>query len=522
MGSSIHSHADANKIKPVLVFIIISIFFSYQVRSQIITYDFPVAHHNLRITVDEASCHDCESVWLDDYNCDVWEGISYDPAGDLYGMDGNPPYAIYQLDPLTSNCIHIMSPPVGNPDMHGLLAVGNGIFYTMEWENDILYRWDATAGTITVVGSTGFPNWGEICMSNGEAYYVSREWIPPNTASIVKLDLVNPANSVKVVDMDPTFGLFALTATPDPNSLYSLELWLTGGADLYRISLLDGSLTYICKANPPGIGGAFPNISSPLEHNLISPGPPFIDLDCDDSSGATGSNYNSLPYDCLSEGSHIIDIDPRIRSDAIISEMTVKILAPIPDFPNEILELGGASPGINVIGVGSNMLTFTNTGSGTLNGFLQMLSYVLYRNESYNITPGLRTIEVQFTSQLGTLSNKAKAYIDVDELPHVEVDLGPDITACEGESILLSVNNPGEEYLWSTGEDTEDITVTESGIYIVTVTSATHCPNRDTIQVDFLPVINLWLVGDTAVCQDETVNLILNTDAPFPIDVSIE
>ena len=157
MGSSIHSHADANKIKPVLVFIIISIFFSYQVRSQIITYDFPVAHHNLRITVDEASCHDCESVWLDDYNCDVWEGISYDPAGDLYGMDGNPPYAIYQLDPLTSNCIHIMSPPVGNPDMHGLLAVGNGIFYTMEWENDILYRWDATAGTITVVGSTGFP-----------------------------------------------------------------------------------------------------------------------------------------------------------------------------------------------------------------------------------------------------------------------------------------------------------------------------------------------------------------------------
>ncbi|HZV71450.1 MAG TPA: gliding motility-associated C-terminal domain-containing protein [Saprospiraceae bacterium] len=507
-----------------LLFILISLFLVpvITLKGQIITYDFPVAQYNLRVTIDESGCHDCQSEWPADYNAEIWGGISYDPAGILYGVTGNlGDNTLYEMDPVDSLCTPVFTPPTGLPNMLGLVAMGSGIFYSMVWQSDTLYRWDVNAGTVTQVGTTGFPCWSEMCISNGSVYYFTREFIPPNSASVVKIDLINPANSVKVVDFNSSFGIFANTATTDPNALYAVETWMTGGANLYRLSLIDGSLSFVCKINPPNIGGAFPQISSPLEHNLFSPGLPFIDLDCDDSSGTSGSDFNSIPYDCLSDGSYIIDIDPRIRSDAIVQQMTVRILMPMPDLPFEILEVIGAVTNINVTGTGTSMLTFVNSGNGTLNDFLQALSYVIYRNNSFNITPGMRTVEVQFTSFLGTLSNKAKAYIDVDNLPHVVVDLGPDIEACEGDIIHLSVNNPGEEYIWSTGEDTEEIIVDQPGQYVVTVTSTTLCPARDTIEVEFLPVVQVWLSGDTATCPDGAVQLIITTDAPFPITVTV-
>lgn len=51
----------------------------------------------------------------------------------------------------------------------------------------------------------------------------------------------------------------------------------------------------------------------------------------------------------------------------------------------------------------------------------------------------------------------------------IEVDLGPDIEICEGGSAVLDAGNPGYEFLWSTGETTQTITVDEEGEYSVTV-----------------------------------------------------
>ncbi len=67
------------------------------------------------------------------------------------------------------------------------------------------------------------------------------------------------------------------------------------------------------------------------------------------------------------------------------------------------------------------------------------------------------------------------------------VDLGPDTMICPGitASILLSdVNNPGTIYLWSTGESTNAITVTQPGRYwVISTTAGSNCSTTDSIWV---------------------------------------
>src|SRR5687767_1218866 len=107
-------------------------------------------------------------------------GISFSPEGNLYeisGFDG----VIFEIDTFTGANSLIFSPPPPLPFMTGLVAVGNGIFYTstMDIENsDIIYRWDINAGTVLPIGATGYNAWGEMLMFGGEIYYLANNVEP--------------------------------------------------------------------------------------------------------------------------------------------------------------------------------------------------------------------------------------------------------------------------------------------------------------------------------------------------------
>ncbi|MDA9875614.1 gliding motility-associated C-terminal domain-containing protein [Flavobacteriaceae bacterium] len=51
----------------------------------------------------------------------------------------------------------------------------------------------------------------------------------------------------------------------------------------------------------------------------------------------------------------------------------------------------------------------------------------------------------------------------------INLDLGEDIVACQGETITLDAGSGYDSYLWSTGETTQTISVTEAGSYSVTI-----------------------------------------------------
>jgi gliding motility-associated-like protein len=88
--------------------------------------------------------------------------------------------------------------------------------------------------------------------------------------------------------------------------------------------------------------------------------------------------------------------------------------------------------------------------------------------------------------------------INVGFAPQPLVSLGNDSTYCNG-TITLNAGNPGSTYQWSTGSNTQTISVTNGGSYWVTVTNAGGCTDTDTVTfISLLPAVNLG--PDTTVC----------------------
>jgi len=101
-----------------------------------------------------------------------------------------------------------------------------------------------------------------------------------------------------------------------------------------------------------------------------------------------------------------------------------------------------------------------------------------------------------------------------------EVRLTGDSLACEGDEVSLSViETKGiaiEEYTWSTGENGNTITVTESGTYSVVGLSEEGCDDRSEISVFFIPQIPpLPEFLDTLICADGSLVVDLSIYVEF-------
>lgn len=87
------------------------------------------------------------------------------------------------------------------------------------------------------------------------------------------------------------------------------------------------------------------------------------------------------------------------------------------------------------------------------------------------------------------------------------VSLGPDRTPCDGQSFLLSAGNTGATYNWNTGATTQNINVTNSGQYTVTVTDANGCTDSDTMVATYNPLPIVDIGPDDTLCTGLTVSL---------------
>ena len=91
------------------------------------------------------------------------------------------------------------------------------------------------------------------------------------------------------------------------------------------------------------------------------------------------------------------------------------------------------------------------------------------------------------------------------------IDLGPDVEVCGNESFeiipTITGDLTGATFLWSTGETTETITVTETDTYTLEI-SIDQCVVSDSIVVTFIdpPVVELG--DDIAACSDAPFEII--------------
>ncbi len=97
--------------------------------------------------------------------------------------------------------------------------------------------------------------------------------------------------------------------------------------------------------------------------------------------------------------------------------------------------------------------------------------------------------------------------IEVTVVPYPVVDLGPDVSLCFGESVTLNATPGLATYLWSTGDTTESIVASVSGIYAVEVANASGCTDSDTLVLSINPEIIISLGADTTICDGNSVTL---------------
>jgi gliding motility-associated-like protein len=95
--------------------------------------------------------------------------------------------------------------------------------------------------------------------------------------------------------------------------------------------------------------------------------------------------------------------------------------------------------------------------------------------------------------------NVCKHIVVVDKPP---VHLGPDRILCPGISAFLDAGANCDTVLWSTGDTTRRIKVTQPGTYWVNV-SKFGCWGGDTVTVGLYPLIPTKLKPDTTLCQGQ-------------------
>jgi hypothetical protein len=112
--------------------------------------------------------------------------------------------------------------------------------------------------------------------------------------------------------------------------------------------------------------------------------------------------------------------------------------------------------------------TYPGGNNGNPNSDFYFKTYVRIPNYQCDADSVLRTFEI---------------------VPNLSVNLGNDTVLVSGESIILNAGNPGNQYLWSTGETTQTITLTapltDPEVWVM-VSSSSGCEATDTIQISLI------------------------------------
>lgn len=119
-------------------------------------------------------------------------------------------------------------------------------------------------------------------------------------------------------------------------------------------------------------------------------------------------------------------------------------------------------------------------------------------------TPGVYSVTV-------TNSNGCKGtdQIAISVSTNPVVMLGNDTVICENTQLTIHAANFGCSYLWNNGNTTESITVSNSGIYSVTVINAFGCRTNDNINISIheIPEASVSPAISTSICNGSSVVL---------------
>lgn len=140
---------------------------------------------------------------------------------------------------------------------------------------------------------------------------------------------------------------------------------------------------------------------------------------------------------------------------------------------------------------------FDDPASGALNSSNQL--------NPQHVFSSAGSFTVELIVWQGLLSDTVKKTIDILQTP--DPDLGPDISECLGNTVVLNPGNfPGANFLWQDGTNASTLDIDTTGNYWVEV-EFLGCTGRDSIDAQFnlTPVVDLGPAQ--TVCEGDTVFL---------------
>ncbi|TWR84619.1 retention module-containing protein [Pseudomonas proteolytica] len=238
----------------------------------------------------------------------------------------------------------------------------------------------------------------------------------------------------------------------DFNGVYTVKIPAGQSSATFDIKTIDDKLTEPTEKFEISIsgtsGGNFENLAisttnGKIETSIIdNDAPPVIDLDANNSSGATGNDYRTT-FTEGGSGVSIADTDIKI-TDPDSTQLTGATVVLTNTQPSDTLDYSKVT-GMNVTSVTdpvTGKITLTLTGTASLADYMQQIKNITFGNSSHDPSTTPRTITVTVTDG-GNYSNVATTTVNVVAVNDAPVATGGAVTGTEDTSLKLTWANFG-------------------------------------------------------------------------------
>ncbi len=221
----------------------------------------------------------------------------------------------------------------------------------------------------------------------------------------------------------------------------------------------------------------------------------WTDIPAENNSTYTTPTINTTTYFRVKVAEDVINLSNDLCN--VLSDVFEVIIIPIPQPPvsngNVSLCENEETPLLVSVPVGTSV-----------NWYDAPIAGALLAENTVSFTPtasGTYFAEALSGSINCPSDNRTRLVYTLNPIPQVNDEA---IEICDGSAIIISANLDNVNYIWNTGETTEEISITTPGEYSVTVTNAEGCSNIKNITVApvTLPIITSIRSDDSDILVD--------------------
>ncbi len=323
-----------------------------------------------------------------------------------------------------------------------------------------------------------------------------------------------------------------MVMSPDNKFIYVSTSSYPGSIFQFKLNTQTGLLTYVNSFVFPGvynddyerltISSQYIFVNSRYPYNLI-----MLKRDTVSGSLSLAGNWKTIPgfnhiqkvndMDVSSDGNnlYLVDDEYQLLANYKIDKLhnTLQFLQAFSYDNNYIDGLKGIN-GVKVRNDGTFVFT-SSTGNSSIglyyrspvDGYLTYIYDFIEQENNFDGLDGITSLQISRKDRnLYVTSNKEEsiAYYKID------LYLGPDITICAGDTIILNAGQGYEIYSWSTGDTTMKVKAIRQGWYVVNTVDRFGFTDSDSLYLTVLPSPTPNLGSDINVCDGETATLNAN------------